>query len=303
MENKIYNEFLKILDANQILLNEPMKNHTSFKVGGPVDIMVLPKNADEIKNILKLIKTVRIPFYIMGNGSNLLVRDKGIRGCVIKIGKNMSNIEIKGERVKAQTGILLSRLSKVLLRNELSGFEFASGIPGSLGGAVTMNAGAYGGEMKDVLESIEVIDNEGNISQLVGEEMKLGYRTSAIQGKDIIALSATMNFTKGNYQDIKTKIEDLDYRRKTKQPLEWPSAGSTFRRPHGYFAGKLIQDAGLRGFSMGRAQVSDLHCGFVINKGDATAEDIITLIRYIQKKVKDKFGVDLETEVKIIGEE
>ena len=303
MERRIGKRLLGIVDANQVLLNEPMKNHTSFKVGGPVDIMILPKNVDEIKGILRLIKTEKLPLYIMGNGSNLLVRDKGIRGCVIKIGRNMSKVEIEGERVKAQTGVLLSRLSKVLLRNRLSGFEFASGIPGSLGGAVTMNAGAYGGEMKDVLERIEIIDREGNICELAGEEMKLGYRTSAVQGKDVIVLSATMNFTKGNYEEIRAKILDLDFRRKSKQPLEWPSGGSTFRRPEGYFAGKLVQDVGLRGFTMGRAQVSDLHCGFVINKGDATADEIITLISYIQGKVKDKFGVDLQTEVKIIGEE
>jgi UDP-N-acetylmuramate dehydrogenase len=303
MDNKIYKLLTEIVGINQVLVDEPMKNHTSFKIGGPVDFMVLPKTIDEIKNIVSLSNTEGLPLFIMGNGSNLLVRDKGIRGLVIKIAKNFSNIEIIGERVITQSGVLLSGLAKLLLRNELTGFEFASGIPGTLGGAVTMNAGAYGGEMKDVLEKIEVMDKEGNISELKGSDMQLGYRKSAIQEYNLIALSATMKLQKGKYEDIKAKMEDLDIRRKSKQPLDWPSAGSTFRRPEGYYAGKLVQDAGLKGLSMGRAQVSDLHSGFVINKGDATAEEIITLIRYIQSKVKEKFGVNLQTEVKIIGEE
>lgn len=303
MDNKIYKLLTEVVDKNQVLVDEPMKNHTSFKIGGPVDFMVLPRNIEEIKGIVNLSNTEGLPLFIMGNGSNLLVRDKGIRGLVIKIAKSFSNIEIVGERVIAQSGVLLSGLSKLLLRNELTGFEFASGIPGTLGGAVTMNAGAYGGEMKDILEKIEVMDKDGNIFELNGCDMQLGYRKSAIQENNLIAISATMQLQKGKYEDIKARMEDLDIRRKSKQPLEWPSAGSTFRRPEGYYAGKLVQDVGLKGFSMGRAKVSELHSGFVINNGDATAEEIITLIHYIQDKVKDKFGVNLHTEVKIIGEE
>ena len=301
--NGVYKLLLDIVSPEQVLRDEPMKKHTSFKIGGPADFLILPERVEEIKAIVKLCKKEEIPLFIMGNGSNLLVRDKGMRGMVMKIAKNFSHVEIEGERVMAYSGILLSRLAKMLLREELTGFEFASGIPGTLGGAVTMNAGAYDGEMKDVLKKIEVMDKEGNIFELQGEDMALGYRKSAVQNMDLIVLTATMELKKGQYRDIKAKMDDLDYRRKSKQPLKWPSAGSTFKRPPGYYAGKLVQDVGLKGFSMGRAQVSDLHSGFVINKGDASAEEVISLIRHIQGKVKDQFGVELCTEVKIIGEE
>lgn len=302
-KNGVYKLLLDRIAPERILRDEPMKKHTSFKIGGPADFLILPQGVEEIKEIVQLCKEEKVPFFIMGNGSNLLVRDKGMRGIVVKIAKNFSHVEIQGEKVTAHSGILLSRLAKMLLREELAGFEFASGIPGTLGGAVTMNAGAYDGEMKDVLEKIEVMDKEGNVFELQGEEMALGYRQSAVQNMDLIVLTATMKLKKGKYQDIKAKMDDLDYRRKSKQPLEWPSAGSTFKRPTGYYAGKLVQDVGLKGFSMGRAQVSELHSGFVINKGDASAAEVLSLIRHIQGKVKDQFGVDLCTEVKIIGEE
>lgn len=303
MDNKIYTLLSGIVDKEQILIDEPMRNHTSFKIGGPADFLVLPKSVIEIQNIVKICKKENIPFFVIGNGTDLLVRDKGIRGVVLKIAKNFDHVKIIGEKVIAQAGISLSALAKVLLKNELTGFEFASGIPGTLGGAVTMNAGAYGGEIKDVLKNIEVMDQEGNIFILEGEEMKLEYRSSVVQEKNFIVLTATMQLQKGNYEEIKEKMRKLDEMRKTKQPIQWPSAGSTFKRPRGYFAGKLIQDAGLKGFSMGRAQVSDLHSGFVINKGGATAREVIELIGYIQATVKQKFGVDLHTEVKIVGEE
>ncbi|RBP44765.1 UDP-N-acetylmuramate dehydrogenase [Garciella nitratireducens] len=303
MDNKIYTFLSGIVDKEQILIDEPMRNHTSFKIGGPADFLVLPKSVIEIQNIVKICKKENIPFFVIGNGTDLLVRDKGIRGVVLKIAKNFDHVKIIGEKVIAQAGISLSALAKVLLKNELTGFEFASGIPGTLGGAVTMNAGAYGGEIKDVLKNIEVMDQEGNIFILEGEEMKLEYRSSVVQEKNFIVLTATMQLQKGNYEEIKEKMRKLDEMRKTKQPIQWPSAGSTFKRPRGYFAGKLIQDAGLKGFSMGRAQVSDLHSGFVINKGGATAREVIELIGYIQATVKQKFGVDLHTEVKIVGEE
>ena len=303
MDSAIFELLTDIVGQDQILVDEPMKNHTSFKIGGPVDFLVLPKNVKEIKGIVNICKSKGIPLFIMGNGSNLLVRDKGIRGVVIKIAKNFSHVDIISDRIVAQSGVLLSSLAKILLRHELTGFEFASGIPGTLGGSVTMNAGAYGGEMKDVLFSIEVMDMEGNVFELHGAEMKLGYRRSVVQDRDLIVLSAILQLKKGEYQDIKALMDDLDHRRKTKQPLEWPSAGSTFRRPPGYFAGKLVQDVGMRGFSNGNAQVSDLHCGFVINRGNATAQEVIDLISMIQKRVKEKFGVELHTEVKVIGEE
>src|SRR5699024_9611304 len=212
------------------------------------DFLILPKSVEEIKNIVISCNQEEIPLLIIGNGSNLLVRDKGIRGVVLKIAKNFNKVEIIGDKAIAQSGVLLSGFSKKLLKNELTGFEFASGIPGTLGGAVTMNAGAYGGEMKDVVEKIEVIDKEGNIYEIQGEDMRLGYRTSIVQEENLIVLTATMQFQKGKYDGIKAIMDDLDYRRKSKQPLNCASAGSTFRRPEGYYAGKLVQDVGLKGF-------------------------------------------------------
>lgn len=304
MNKKAYKLLAEVIDKEQILMDEPMKNHTSFKIGGPVDFLVLPQNTEEIQKIIEVSKKEEIPFFIMGNGTDLLVRDKGVRGIIVKIGKNFNDVKVlKSEnKVIAQSGISLSALAKLLLKNELTGFEFASGIPGTLGGAVAMNAGAYGGEMKDILEKIEVMDRQGRIFTLQKEEMELGYRKSVVQDQDLIVLTATMQFQRENYHKIKEKMRNLDHQRKTKQPLQWPSAGSTFRRPEGYYAGKLVEDAGLKGYSTGRAQVSDLHSGFVINKGGASAEEVIALIHHIQNTVREKFGVDLQTEVKIIGE-
>ncbi len=279
-----------------------MKNHTSFKVGGPVDLMILPKTEDEVVNVLKLLASQPVPFYIMGNGSNLLVSDRGFSGVVIKLYDNYNDFSVNEDIITAKSGILLSKLAKVSLNHNLGGFEFASGIPGTLGGAVTMNAGAYGGEMKDVLISAHVVDRQGNISEIVNGHLELGYRTSSIQKKDLIVLSAKLQLKKAPYDDIKDKMNELDYKRKDKQPLEWPSAGSTFKRPEGHFAGKLIQDCGLRGYSIGGAQISEKHCGFVINKGGATASDIFNLIRHVQETVYEKFGIHLDTEVKQLGE-
>lgn len=290
------------MDKDSLLIDEPMKNHTSFKVGGPVDLMVLPKTEAEITNVLKVLTKVQVPFYIMGNGSNLLVSDKGFSGVVIKLYNNYNDFSVDEEIITAKSGILLSKLAKVALTHNLGGFEFASGIPGTLGGAVTMNAGAYGGEMKDVLVSAHVVDRQGNISEIVNGNLALAYRTSAIQKKDLIVLSAKLQLKKAPYEDIKEKIDELDHKRKDKQPLEWPSAGSTFKRPEGHFAGKLIQDCGLKGYSIGGAQVSEKHCGFIINKGGATASDIINLIRHVQATVYERFGVGLDTEVKRLGE-
>jgi len=299
----VYNNLKGKIIEGTILLDEPMKDHTSFKIGGPVDIMVLPKNIDEISNTVKFCKENNINFYIIGNGSNLLVSDKGIRGLVIKISENFSDIKVEGNRIIAQAGILLSKLSKVALRNSLKGLEFASGIPGSLGGAITMNAGAYGGEMKDVVKKVKCMDRDGNVYEYTNEEMDFGYRKSLVQKKNLIVLEVEMELCKGDYNEIKEEMDILTEKRNAKQPLSMPSAGSTFKRPKGHYAGKLIQDAGLKGLKYGNAQVSDLHSGFIVNIGNATCEEVLTLIKIVQKTVKDKFGVELEPEVKIIGEE
>lgn len=284
------------------LYNEPMKNHTSFKLGGPVDIFVEPENVDELVKAIKYLREQKVPYYIIGNGSNLLVSDKGLRGAVVKIGEKFSRVDIDGERVTAESGILLSAISKIAAKNSLAGMEFASGIPGTLGGAVAMNAGAYGGEMKDIIEWVEVLDQELNLIRLQNVDMEFGYRKSIVEPRGYIVIRCGLKLKQGNPEEIYAVMADLTQKRTSKQPLHLPSAGSTFKRPEGYFAGKLIEDAGLRGFSIGGAQVSPLHCGFVVNNGDATAQDVYDLIRHVQKTVYEKFNVNLETEVKILGE-
>ncbi|RKD25252.1 UDP-N-acetylmuramate dehydrogenase [Caminicella sporogenes DSM 14501] len=301
--NQIYMDLIEKINSNNVFKNEPMKKHTSFRIGGPADILVIPDSIDEIVYALKYCRERNIDYFVMGNGSNLLVRDKGIRGVVIKIAENFSDVKINGTKVRAQAGILLSRLSKLIINEGLEGFEFASGIPGTIGGAVTMNAGAYGGEIKDVIVGCSVIDKNGEIIYLNREDLNLGYRTSIIQDKKYVVLEVDMEFKKGDYDKIKSIVDDFTKRRTTKQPLHLPSAGSTFKRPKGYYAGKLIQDSGLKGVRVGDAQVSDLHSGFIVNLGNATAEDVLNLIKLVQKVVRDNFGVNLETEVKIIGEE
>ncbi len=300
--NQIYKELSKKIDKTNLLLNEPMKKHTSFKIGGPADLLVIPRSIDEISYAIKYCMDNNIEYFVMGNGSNLLVRDKGIRGVVIKIADNFNNVNIKGNKVTAQAGVLLSRLSKVIMKESFEGFEFASGIPGTLGGAVCMNAGAYGGEMKDVVKGCTVIDNKGNVIYLHENDLDFGYRRSIIGDNGYIVLEVDMEFKRGEYEKIKSITDDLTKKRTTKQPLHLPSAGSVFKRPEGYYAGKLIQDSGLKGVRVGDAQVSELHSGFIVNLGNATAKDVIELIRLVQKVVMDKFGVKLETEVKIIGE-
>ena len=302
MNSNFYNELLVILDKEKIYLDEPMKKHTTFRVGGPADYFVTPKTIEEVKGIIALCKEADMPYYILGNGSNLLVGDKGYRGVMIQIYKAMSGIEVNGEVIKVQAGALLSRIGSVALEAELQGFEFAAGIPGTMGGAVVMNAGAYGGEMKDVLVDATVLTPEGEVLVLKNEELELGYRTSVIAKKDYIVLAATVKLNKGNKEAIRERMDELKVQRVTKQPLEYPSAGSTFKRPEGYFAGKLIQDAGLRGFQVGGAQVSEKHCGFVINKENATAADVVELMKQVADKVQEAFNVTLEPEVKRIGE-
>jgi UDP-N-acetylmuramate dehydrogenase len=285
-----------------IKYNEPMSQHTSFKVGGPADILIEPTEVEELKKALSFVRKHQLPYYIIGNGTNLLVGDKGIRGVVIKVGESFGDIEITGEEVIAECGVLLSTLSKVVARNILTGLEFASGIPGFLGGAIAMNAGAYGGEMKDVVEWVEVLDENLELQRYTNAEMEFTYRKSIVEPRNLIVIRCKMKLKKGSQEEINSMMSDLTQKRKTKQPLHLPSAGSTFKRPPGFFAGKLIEDAGLRGFRMGGAQVSELHCGFVVNNGGATAKDVYDLIKHVQQSVFNQFGIKLETEVKFLGE-
>lgn len=289
------------LTPGELLWEEPMKLHTSFKIGGPADLFFMPDSVEHLKWMICFCQEKSIPFYIMGNGSNLLVGDGGYRGVIIQIYRNMNHYRIEGNRVMAEAGILLSKLANKIHDAGLTGFEFASGIPGTLGGAVYMNAGAYGGEMKDILVNATVINREGNISILPNEALDLGYRHSALMDSESIVLSAEMVFKPGDKSEIRDLMDDLNQRRRDKQPVEKPSAGSTFKRPVGFYAGKLVMDAGLRGYRIGDAQVSEKHCGFVVNTGEATAEEVLALIQHIQATVKAQFGVDLETEVRIIG--
>lgn len=299
----IYNKLLNILEEDSIKVDEPMKKHISFKVGGPADFLVKPKTEEELINTIKFIKEEKIPFIVKGNGSNLLVKDGGIRGIVIELSDNFNNYEIEGNIIKAQSGALLSILGRNAMKNSLTGFEFASGIPGTLGGALAMNAGAYGGEMKQVVKSVKLMDMEGNIFELSNEEMKFEYRKSILTTSDYVVISAEIELQPGNEDEIKETMADYANRRSTKQPLNFPSAGSTFKRPEGYFAAKLIDDCGLRGLSLRGAQVSEKHCGFVINPGEANAKDILDLMFIVKSTVNAKYGVMLEEEVKILGED
>lgn len=293
-------EIQKIIGIENVLLNEPMKNHTSFKIGGPARAVVLPRNVEEIQKTIRLLDENNIKHYILGNGTNVLFPDDGYNGIVIKIAKQFSDINIDGDVVYAQAGALLSKVSKLAAKATLTGLEFASGIPGSIGGAVVMNAGAYGGEMKDVIVEATAIDQNGNLMVFKNGELDFGYRRSVIKDKGYIVISAEMQIKKGNSHDIYALMDELDEKRTTKQPVHLPSAGSTFKRPVGHYAGKLIQDAGLKGLIHGGAMVSELHSGFIVNVDNATYEDIVTLIEIVRRTVKEKYSVDLEPEVKIV---
>ena len=303
MNQNFYDKLNNVIAKDSILIDEPMSRHTTFRVGGPADFFVTPKAKEEVRDVIRICKEAGMPYYIIGNGSNLLVSDAGYRGVIVQIYKEMNEVKVEGDLVKAQAGALLSGIAAKALGAELSGFEFASGIPGTIGGACVMNAGAYGGEMKDVLESVTVLTGEGKIIELGRNELELGYRTSVIAKKGYIVLGAVLKLERGDGEKIKTYMDELKEKRVTKQPLEYPSAGSTFKRPEGYFAGKLMEDAGLRGFQVGGAQVSEKHCGFVINRDHATAADIMELMRQVQIRVKENSGVDLEPEVKRLGDE
>ena len=298
----LYQELCGILGEENVFTKEPMSRHTTFRAGGPADFFVTPEKEGQVRKTLFLLKEARVPCYIMGNGSNLLVGDRGYRGVILQICKKMNRIRIQDTVIQAQAGALLSKVAAEAQAKGLTGFEFASGIPGSLGGAVMMNAGAYGGEMKQVLTQAQVLNASGEIEDVLAEEMELGYRSSVFSRNGGVILSASIQLEPGDPSAIQSRMEELKFLRTSKQPLEYPSAGSTFKRPEGYFAGKLIQDAGLRGFQVGGAQVSEKHCGFVINKDQASAMDIRSLMEQVSEKVYTRFGVRLEPEVKLIGE-
>ncbi len=283
------------------LQQEPLSNHTTFRIGGPALHYLIPETMEEVSEALDFARSNHYPFYVIGKGSNMLFSDEGYPGVIIEIGKGLEEIQIDDDGVvTAQAGITLSSMASRLAKESLSGFAFASGIPGTLGGGITMNAGAYGGEIKDCIRSARVLTAEGNIKELSKDELELGYRTSIIQKESYIVLDAVFQFERGDKEAIQKEMRDLNQRRREKQPLEFPSAGSTFKRPQGYFAGKLIEDAGLRGYRVGGAQVSEKHCGFVINCGQATADDVKQVIHDVQQKVNEQFGVVLEPEVRII---
>ena len=298
MNDQFLTELQNVMGGSGIFMEEPMKKHTTFRVGGPADVLVQPDET-ALAAILALCRQYHVSYSFIGNGSNLLVGDKGIRGVVIEMTDPMGNIEVDGTKITAQAGAMLSKIANTAASN---GLGFAAGIPGSVGGAVVMNAGAYGGEMKDIIEKVYVLDENGAQLELDRDALDLGYRHSCIPEKKYIVTKVVLELVPRNEAEIRSEMKELNEKRAEKQPLQYPSAGSTFKRPEGYFAGKLIMDAGLRGYQVGGAQVSEKHCGFVINKGDATAADICQLMRDVSDKVQAQFGVVLEPEVKMIGE-
>ena len=302
MNSEVIDDLSKIVLKENIVKDEPMSRHTTFRCGGPATLFLRPGSEDELVRVVSLLKDKGHPYMLLGNGSNLLVSDKGYEGVVISL-ERLSELSLEGETsIRAQAGVLNSRIASFARENSLAGFEFAAGIPGTIGGAMIMNAGAYGGEMKLITTSVRAITPDGEVKELTAEDCDFGYRTSALKREGYVVLSALLQLQKGNEKEITDLMTELALKRKEKQPLEYPSAGSTFKRPEGYFAGKLIQDAGLKGFSVGDAAVSEKHCGFVINKGQATSADIYKLIREVQKKVFEDSGVTLEPEVILVGE-
>lgn len=302
MNQNTINELYRIVGEKNVKLAEPMYKHTTFRIGGPAQAFVTPQTTEELGQIVLLCNAEKTPFFMLGHGSNLLVGDGGMEGVVIQLYNNYSDFVIDGTTVKAQAGIMLCKLGQEIKDAGLTGFEFAAGIPGTLGGAIMMNAGAYGGEMKDIVSSVQLMDFNGDLFEKTGEEMEFAYRHSIVEEQNYIILGAVLELQHGDKKAIADRMEELAVARKTKQPLEFPSAGSTFKRPEGYFAGKLIMDSGLQGYQVGGAQVSEKHCGFVVNKGNATAADVIQLITDVKQKVYDRFQVELEPEVKMVGE-
>ncbi len=296
-------EKMKTLNIGTILVNEPMKNHTTFKIGGPADYFIIPNGVEELIELLDLVKSENLEYTIIGNGSNLLVSDLGIRGVVISISEGFNEIEIEDDDIiNVGAGLLVSSTSKFAQRHSLSGMEFASGIPGSIGGGITMNAGAYGGEFINIVKDVTVLTKDLEVKTLSNKEMNFRYRNSAVKDEGLIVLSTRLQLVKKDQEEIDTLVNELNFKRTSKQPLDLPSAGSTFKRPEGYFAAALIEEAGMKGLIHGGAKVSEKHSGFVVNFNNASFKDVVELIRLIQKEVYDKSGIMLEPEVKIIGE-
>ena len=301
MKEELIKKIKEIVSEERVLLNEAMSKHTTFRVGGPCEIFISIKDMKEAEDIIRLLSINGVPYFVIGNGSNLLVADEGYRGAIIEIGKDFSDIEVDGEYVTAYAGALLVKVASEAYKTGLGGFEFASGIPGTVGGGVFMNAGAYGGELKDIITTVTVLNTETyEICEKTCDEMQFSYRHSIAKEEPYLILKAVFKLNTKNKEEIKARMDELKEQRISKQPLEYPSAGSTFKRPEGYFAGKLIQDAGLKGYSVGGAMVSEKHSGFVINTGNATAKDILTLIEDVRKIVLEKFNVVLEPEVCIL---
>lgn len=298
----VYEYISRYVDKTDILREEPMSRHTTFRVGGEAETFLNIRSKEQLEKLVPYFKEVGIPYFIMGNGSNLLVGDKGYRGVILRLGSQMSRISVDGNRLTVQAGCLMSQIAREAYEHSLTGFEFASGIPGTIGGGVVMNAGAYDGELKQVVSCVRVMNEAGELLELSNADMEFGYRTSVIKKRPFTVVEAELVLTPGSQEEIAAKMAELNSRRREKQPLEYPSAGSTFKRPEGYFAGKLIMDAGLRGYSIGGACVSEKHCGFVINKNHASAADVAEVIAEVQERVKDKFGVTLETEVIFLGD-
>lgn len=290
-------------NLGEFFYDEPMRNHTSFCLGGPAKLLIKPKDEETLIEILREIKKNNYNFYILGNCTNIIVKDKGFDGIIIKLKNKLKDFKkVSDTEIYAGAGVSLKKVSEFAMENSLTGLEFAHGIPGSLGGGVVMNAGAYDGEMKNVIKSVRLLDENFKVIEVSCQDMNFSYRHSLVQERDLVVLGATFSLSHGNKDDIREKYEEFDKRRAEKQPLDLPSAGSTFKRPSGYFAGKLIDDSGLRGFTHNGAGISEKHCGFVVNKNNATAKDVLETIEIVQKVVHDKFGVNLEREVKIIGD-
>ena len=306
-QSDLYKSVKEIIPNERILINEAMSQHTTFRIGGAADLFVEISSDDELKKMLEVLslygyKTLNKDYYLIGNGSNLLVSDKGLRGVVLHLSKEYSDIKVCEDTLICKAGCTLAAIARKACENSLTGFEFAAGIPGSLGGAIVMNAGAYDGEMKHVVKSVRLMTPDGEIVEKNNEDMHFSYRHSLLKEESYIVLEVVISLKKGNKDEIKAKMDELAFKRRSKQPLEYPSAGSTFKRPEGYFAAKLVEDAGLRGYNVGDAQVSQKHCGFVINKGNATAKDVLTLIENVQNKVKEASGVTIEPEVICLGD-
>lgn len=302
MNTSMYEFIENIIPKERIFFEEPMSRHTTFRVGGAAECMILIEQEEELLKLIPYLNQIEEDYFILGNGSNLLVGDKGYRGVIIKLGEGMDRITVDGERILVQAGALLSKTAAVARDAELSGMEFAAGIPGSIGGGIVMNAGAYDGEMKQITESVKVMDKEGNILVLDNDTMEFGYRTSIIKNRPFIVLEVVLRMRAGKKDEIQAKMNELMAKRQSRQPLNYPSAGSTFKRPEGYFAGKLIMDAGMRGYRIGDAQVSEKHCGFIVNIGNASAADVREVIEEVQEKVKERFHVRLEPEIIFLGD-